>query len=265
MPAAQAPASRSPPYGDPSRARHRRGSPVTARSAPYQTAVIRIGFSRDLAAVPAARVAAPPGAVRARRPLELGHGAEQLIDGNHAFTVLMWSDSRGLVRDRLRRSPSLSSALLLLGWRTRTMSVLFMVGVLSLQNRSIFMGDGGDNVIHLMAIYLVLTRCGQVWSLDARRAAPRRAGGTRARRAPVPDRAGVGPVGRARPRPGRRPRWSADSASSWLDDGRCCWAAVGWSQGLWWTVGRARAARARRAARSCWTSSPTSRTTAHCW
>ena len=27
--------------------------------------------------------------------------------------------------------------------------MLFMVGVLSLQNRSIFMGDGGDNVIHI--------------------------------------------------------------------------------------------------------------------
>ena len=25
-----------------------------------------------------------------------------------------------------------------------------MIGVLSLQNRSVFMGDGGDNVIHLM-------------------------------------------------------------------------------------------------------------------
>lgn len=43
--------------------------------------------------------------------------------------------------------------------------------MLSLQNRSIFMGDGGDNVIHLMALYLVLTRCARVWSLDARRQA----------------------------------------------------------------------------------------------
>src|SRR5690606_34902888 len=66
-----------------------------------------------------------------------------------------------------------ASVALLLGWRTRTASVLFMVGVLGLQNRSVFMGDGGDNVIHLMAMYLVLTRCGQVWSLDARRAARR--------------------------------------------------------------------------------------------
>ena len=76
----------------------------------------------------------------------------------------------------------------MLGWRTRTMSVLFMVGVLSLQNRSVFMGDGGDNVLHLMAVYLVFTRCAQVWSLDARRAVRHRA--ARARGERVTDRTG---------------------------------------------------------------------------
>ncbi|WP_239516800.1 MULTISPECIES: HTTM domain-containing protein [unclassified Streptomyces] len=95
--------------------------------------------------------------------------ARRLIDSNHAFTVLMWSDS-SLWFEIVYAVSVLSSALLLLGWRTRATSVLFMVGVLSLQNRSVFMGDGGDNVIHLMAIYLVLTRCARVWSLDARRA-----------------------------------------------------------------------------------------------
>ncbi|CAM5577368.1 hypothetical protein SALBM135S_01811 [Streptomyces alboniger] len=47
-----------------------------------------------------------------------------------------------------------------------------MIGVLSLQNRSIFIGDGGDNVIHLMATYLVLTRCGRSghWTLGVRHA-----------------------------------------------------------------------------------------------
>ena len=107
------------------------------------------------------------------------------LDGNHAFTALMWSDSGLLVRDRLRPRPRLG-ALLLLGWRTRTMSVLFMLGVLSLQNRSIFVGDGGDNLIHLMSLYLVLTRCGQVWSLDARRAARRDDG-----RSPPRDTTGI--------------------------------------------------------------------------
>jgi len=66
--------------------------------------------------------------------------------------------------------------------------VLFMVGVLSLQNRSVFVGDGGDNVLHLMSIYLVFMRCGRVWSLDARR--ERRAAEARARGERVTDRLG---------------------------------------------------------------------------
>ncbi|NEA37657.1 HTTM domain-containing protein, partial [Streptomyces sp. SID13031] len=72
---------------------------------------------------------------------------------------------------------------------TRATSVVFMAGVLSLQKRSIFIGDGGDIGIHLMAIYLVLTRCARVWSLDARRGARnavRVAEGGR----PAPDRVG---------------------------------------------------------------------------
>ncbi|GAA1682287.1 HTTM domain-containing protein [Streptomyces yatensis] len=96
--------------------------------------------------------------------------AARLIDGNRAFSALMWSDG-GVWFEAVYALALVSSALLLMGWRTRTMSVLFMIGVLSLQNRSIFVGDGGDNLIHLMSMYLVLTRCGQVWSLDARRAA----------------------------------------------------------------------------------------------
>ncbi|MGW0789864.1 HTTM domain-containing protein [Streptomyces sp. NPDC002911] len=96
--------------------------------------------------------------------------ARRLITNNDAFTVLMWSDST-LWFETVYMLTLVSAALLMTGWRTRVTSVVFMAGVLSLQNRSIFMGDGGDNVIHLIALYLVLTRCARVWSLDARRAA----------------------------------------------------------------------------------------------
>jgi hypothetical protein len=95
--------------------------------------------------------------------------ARRLIAGNHAFTVLLWHDGRAWF-ELCYAFAVAASAALLLGWRTRTSSLMFMVGVLSLQNRSVFMGDGGDNVIHIMAIYLAFTRCGQVWSLDSRRA-----------------------------------------------------------------------------------------------
>ncbi|MFF9690649.1 HTTM domain-containing protein [Streptomyces sp. NPDC014623] len=116
--------------------------------------------------------------------------ARRLITNNDAFTVLMWSDS-AIWFETVYALTLVSAALLMTGWRTRATSVVFMAGVLSLQNRSIFMGDGGDNVIHLMALYLVLTRCARVWSLDARRAsreAERLAKGSR------PGRDVVGPA-----------------------------------------------------------------------
>ncbi|WP_030608227.1 HTTM domain-containing protein [Streptomyces fulvoviolaceus] len=153
---------------------------------PYQTAVIRIGFSATwllflLREFPHRQELYGPDG-----PWSWDL-ADQLISTNGAFSALMWSDGRFWF-ETLYVLAALASLLLLLGWRTRTMSVLFMVGVLSLQNRSIFMGDGGDNVLHLMCIYLVFTRCGQVWSLDERRA--RRTSAARARGEHVRDRVG---------------------------------------------------------------------------
>ncbi|MFJ6075777.1 HTTM domain-containing protein [Streptomyces sp. NPDC093065] len=198
---------------------------------PYQTAVVRIGFSATwllflLRELPHRNELYGPDG-------PWGHDlAEQMIADNGAFTALMWSDGRAWF-ETVYALAVLSSVLLLLGWRTRTMSVLFMVGVLSLQNRSVFMGDGGDNVVHLMSIYLVLTRCGQVWSLDARRA--RRVAAARARGERVVDRAG--PV-----------LWCALGfllvavTTAGLLDGDWFVPALLWmvwvSLGLWWLVGR---------------------------
>ncbi|MEE1930064.1 HTTM domain-containing protein [Streptomyces sp. TRM 70351] len=153
---------------------------------PYQSAVVRIGFAATwmfflLREFPHRHELYGPDS-----PWSWSL-AERLIGGNDAFTVLMWSDSTWWF-ETVYLAAVAASAALLLGWRTRTASVLFMTGVLSLQNRSVFMGDGGDNVIHLMAMYLVLTRCGQVWSLDARRAARRAAAGDDGR---GPDPTGV--------------------------------------------------------------------------
>ncbi|MEV6120317.1 HTTM domain-containing protein [Streptomyces sp. NPDC052077] len=144
---------------------------------PHQSAVIRIGFSLTwllflLREIPHRHELYGPDGPWSH---EL---AQRLIAENGAFTVLMWSDGRFWF-EAVYALSVLASVGLLLGWRTRTLSVLFMVGVLSLQNRSIFMGDGGDNVLHLMSVYLVLTRCGRVWSLDARR--ERREAAARAR------------------------------------------------------------------------------------
>ncbi|MFF8998081.1 HTTM domain-containing protein [Streptomyces achromogenes] len=199
---------------------------------PYQSAVIRIGFAGTwllflLREFPHRHeLYGPTG--------PWGWNlAKQLTDDNHAFTALLWSDGR-LWFELCYTLAVLASAALVLGWRTRTASLLFMVGVLSLQNRSVFIGDGGDNVLHLMSIYLVFTRCGQVWSLDARRGA--RAAAARARGERVPADL-VGPV-----------LWAVlglalgtATLTGRFDNGRLIpvllwtvWAGLG----LWWAVER---------------------------
>ncbi|MDT9690813.1 HTTM domain-containing protein [Streptomyces sp. P9(2023)] len=206
---------------------------VTASAlGPYQTAIVRIGFSLTwllflLRELPRRHELYGPDSPWA---WEMGR---QLIAQNDAFTVLMWSDS-ALWFEIVYALAVLSAVLLLLGWHTRALSVVFMVGVLSLQNRSVFVGDGGDNVVHLAAIYLVLTRCGQVWSLDARRAA-REARAAEAGQAPGRDV--VGPL-----------LWTVLgglllAATYFSDTNGSAWLLVMlwvlWlGQGLWWLVCR---------------------------
>ncbi|MCX4989596.1 MULTISPECIES: HTTM domain-containing protein [unclassified Streptomyces] len=95
--------------------------------------------------------------------------AQQLFEQTGWMSILTLSDSRAYF-ELCYVFALVTSALFLLGWRTRVMSVLFAVVVCSFHARAIFMTDGGDNLVLLMAIYLVLTACGRRWSLDARRA-----------------------------------------------------------------------------------------------
>jgi hypothetical protein len=198
---------------------------------PYQSAVVRIGFSGTwllflLREFPHRQELYGPDGPWDQ---EL---ARQLIDSNGAFTVLMWSDGQAWF-EAVYTLALVCGALLLLGWRTRAMSVLFMVGVLSLQNRSVFMGDGGDNVLHLMSIYLMFMRCGRVWSLDARRA--RREQEARARGERINDR--VGPVLWAVSGTVLLTVTVADRFHSEWTVPALLWAA--WAaQGLWWAAGR---------------------------
>ncbi|WP_151477321.1 HTTM domain-containing protein [Streptomyces albicerus] len=227
----------------------------------YQTAVIRIGFSATwllflLREFPHRQEMYGPDG-----PWSWDL-AQQLIASNHSFTALMWANSQ-VWFEIVYALAVLSSALLMLGWRTRTMSVLFLIGVLSLQNRSVFMGDGGDNVIHLMAIYLVLTRCGQVWSLDERRERlaraardareaqdAREARDARARGEGFgPDRVGSPDRGNSTDRVGPA-LWTvlglalaAATLAGKIDGGFLGgWRTIYWGlwavQGLWWLAGR---------------------------
>ncbi|MFE2249977.1 HTTM domain-containing protein [Streptomyces lavendulae] len=94
--------------------------------------------------------------------------AQQLFDQTGWNSILLLSDSRAYF-ELCYVMALVTSSLFMLGWRTRAMSLLFAVVVTSFHARSIFITDGGDNLILLMALYLVLTACGRRWSLDARR------------------------------------------------------------------------------------------------
>ncbi|WP_103514224.1 HTTM domain-containing protein [Streptomyces sp. SM10] len=94
--------------------------------------------------------------------------AQQLFEQSGWNSILTLSGSRTYF-EFCYAAAVVTSVLFMLGWRTRVMSALFAVMVVSFHARSIFMTDGGDNLILLMALYLVLTACGRRWSLDARR------------------------------------------------------------------------------------------------
>ncbi|WP_045558797.1 HTTM domain-containing protein [Streptomyces sp. FxanaA7] len=94
--------------------------------------------------------------------------ARQLFEQTGWFSILTLSDSRTYF-ELCYVLALVTATLFMLGWRTRVLSVLFAVVVTSFHARAIFMTDGGDNLVLLMSLYLVLTACGRRWSLDARR------------------------------------------------------------------------------------------------
>ena len=77
----------------------------------------------------------------------------------------------GPVRDRRRRRGGLR---FILGWRTRIMGILLYLGLLSLYHRNISSNCGPDQLMIISSFYLMLSPCGAAYSLDARRARPRR-------------------------------------------------------------------------------------------
>ncbi|MFE9422391.1 HTTM domain-containing protein [Kitasatospora sp. NPDC006697] len=211
------------------------GSPPLAR---HQAAVVRIGLAlvvllQFLREWPHRRELYGD---RAAWSLPL---ARALQDQTHAFSVLSWQDGRWWF-EAWYALALLAAMLLLLGWRTRFSSVLFLVAVLSLQNRSVLLGDGGDNLVHLLALYLAFTRCTEVWSLDARR----RARGGR------PGTSGVllwvlGGAALVWAEAAGRISWSAPGwpGPGWAALFWTLWAVAGawWAVNHWWPLGEPRA------------------------
>ncbi|MFF4648501.1 HTTM domain-containing protein [Streptomyces sp. NPDC001380] len=189
--------------------------------APHQAAVVRIGFAAVFAAYllrewPNRRVLYGD-----RSPWAVDMAAVALRH-DHGLTVLTWSAGRWWF-EAVYTATLVAALLLMLGWHTRLTSVLFMIGVLSLENRNTLVGDGGDNVIRIMVIYLVFTRCAQVWSLDARR--------TR-RHGPAPRRHRIAVA--TWTLLGLLNLWTFGFASGWAATFWTMWAL----HGLWYAAGR---------------------------
>ncbi|MFC7303035.1 HTTM domain-containing protein [Streptomyces monticola] len=203
---------------------------ATARStlfAPYQTAILRIGVAGTyllwlLVEFPDRRELFGPD----------GPWSWELVSRSVArdghFSVLLWSDS--MLWFEICYALSLAVIVcMLLGWRTRATGVLFVIVVLSFTNRNDFAMNAGNNILRLMALYLLFARCSHVWSLDARRAGRRRRDG----KGPARDR--TGPL-----------LWSALGAAlvlvTALSRLTWGWALFFWGlwavQGIWWWAAR---------------------------
>ncbi|MEU8527828.1 MULTISPECIES: HTTM domain-containing protein [Streptomyces] len=134
--------------------------------APYQTATLRIGLS-GLWLFYLVR----------HWPDRLGmHGPDAPLSwemaqswaGPGAFDALLWWPGRAYYEFFYLLAIAAAAAVLV-GWRTRTASVVMALGILSFQHRNEFVTNAGDRLLHILALYLIFTRCAQVWSLDARR------------------------------------------------------------------------------------------------
>ncbi|MFF3754132.1 HTTM domain-containing protein [Streptomyces sp. NPDC002018] len=115
--------------------------------------------------------------------------ARELFGQTDWGSVLTLSDSRAYF-EVCYAVAVVTTVLFLLGWRTRAVSLLFAGVVVSFHGRAIYMTDGGDNLILLMTVLLVLTACGRRWSLDARRAGLRASRGTAPKRVADPEASG---------------------------------------------------------------------------
>lgn len=63
----------------------------------------------------------------------------------------------------------LFAALFVLGWHTRLVGLLALVGHVTLIEQNPLLGDQGDNILRIGLIWLLLMHSSEVWSLDARR------------------------------------------------------------------------------------------------
>src|SRR3954447_14041098 len=101
-------------------------------------------------------------------------GAEaQELAGPLRFSPLQWYQDPATVHTVFWAIVAVTVAFIL-GWRTRIMSVLLYMGLLSLHHRNIATNCGPDVLLMITCFLMMLSPCGAALSLDARRIARRR-------------------------------------------------------------------------------------------
>ncbi len=98
-----------------------------------------------------------------------GEFSTSLREG-HSFSLYAISDSSWWF-ELVFHCGALTALLFMLGWRTRTTTILHFVFLWSLYQRSPMILDGGDNIASIILVYLILVDSGARLSLDARRRA----------------------------------------------------------------------------------------------
>ncbi|MBV8556851.1 MAG: HTTM domain-containing protein [Planctomycetaceae bacterium] len=66
------------------------------------------------------------------------------------------------------------AVLVTIGWRTRLMSILLYLMMLSIHHHNVLTSSGADTLVMIITFYVMLCPCGAAYSLDARREARRR-------------------------------------------------------------------------------------------
>jgi Vitamin K-dependent gamma-carboxylase len=97
----------------------------------------------------------------------------RLAAGPMRFSPLQWVQDPISVRCVVGGVAAVAVAFVV-GWRTRVMSVLLYLGLLSLYHRNVSTNCGPDMLMMITSFYMMLSPCGAAWSLDARRESRRR-------------------------------------------------------------------------------------------
>jgi hypothetical protein len=93
--------------------------------------------------------------------------------GPFRFSPLQYVDNPMVAHLVLAATASVAVAFTL-GWRTRLMSVLLYLGMLSMYHRNVISNGGPDALPMILSFYAMLCPCGAAYSLDAIRAAKKR-------------------------------------------------------------------------------------------